>query len=284
MSEDRPACLACGGVATRVRFAVGALATAPLLECRQCGLLFLAVRDGDRERHGGTYHEARAAQTDLREAAAQAALMLAYWARRLEWTSADRILEVGCAEGTLLHVAKAMHLTIEGIDVSPFYAARWSEEELPATVCTLEEYSHRGPRGLAAVIARQVFEHLSAPLAFLKACAEVLAPGGVALIETGDSQSLQARVLGARWAYWVPAEGLGAHVAFLNERAARGLASLAGLELLAVVPYGRYRPPPGAGSSFWQWVKYGAHRTRLSGGKCYVFRRPGSSELPNVSG
>ncbi len=204
-------------------------------------------------------------------------MMLDYWSRRLGWHGGEQMLEVGCAEGTLLEVARAMDYHVAGIDISPYHLARWRERHLPAAVATVEEYSEQHPNQFDAIIARQVFEHLSQPASFLAACAVLLRPHGRCLIETCDSHSVQAKLLGGRWTFWEPVEGLGAHVTFLNRTAARALAARAGLRLTACVPYGRYRSPPedtapGIGA-LWRWLKYRLHRTALSGGTCYALEK-----------
>jgi hypothetical protein len=53
-----------------------------------------------------------------------------------------------------------------------------------------------------------VIEHVRDPLAWLVRARELLAPGGLLVIETGDAASAWARLLGRRWYFLDPPQHL----------------------------------------------------------------------------
>jgi len=71
-----------------------------------------------------------------------------------------------------------------------------------------------------------VLEHLPDPYERLSCVAERLAPGGALVIETGDTRSLHARVMGCDWYY----QGCPEHVSFFCVRALRRLFERLGLQ------------------------------------------------------
>jgi len=127
-------------------------------------------------------------------------------------------------------------------------------------------------------VARQVIEHVARPSVFIEEVARLLAPGGSALIETGDPDSMQARLSGRRWSYWIPAEGMGAYVSFIGRQTAATFGRWAGLDLCESEPTFRYRPFASYRRSKQRLLVallgYALHRTRLTGGRCYRFRKP----------
>jgi SAM-dependent methyltransferase len=64
------------------------------------------------------------------------------------------------------------------------------------------------------VTAFDVVEHLPEPLAVLRQIRQLLRPGGMLVIETGDIGSLSARLAGAHW-YYVLLPG---HLSFFSRR------------------------------------------------------------------
>jgi len=160
-----------------------------------------------------------------------------------------------------------------GVDVSDFYEAHWRARGIDAQVGDISQV--RG--SFDVVVARQVIEHVTQPFDFITNAARLLLPGGSALVETGDPDSVQARLSGPRWSYWIPAEGVGAHVSFIGRRTAATFGQRAGLELRGSVPSFKYRPFASylRGRSFLKaGIGFVLHRTALSGGRCYWFIKP----------
>jgi len=263
--------------------AVYAARSLALLECRRCGFIFASTRLDDQVRHASAYHRVREECRDPALATVDAAGFIAYWAAKLGWSENVALLDVGCAEGRLVEVARCMGYRADGIDVSDYYVDQWARSAVSAQVATAEEYRAGHEAVYNAVIARQVIEHVRDPVSFLRACAGMLSRGGACLIETGDPSSWQARLQGGAWNFWVPREGVGSHISFINSRAAEVLGRRSELTLRDSVPQLRYTSLQSYARGHRQakvglrlLVKFFLHQSRLSAARCYWYERPDS--------
>lgn len=127
-----------------------------------------------------------------------------------------RLLEVGCAAGALLyHLAKEPALWVRGLDIDAENTAV-ARERLGLDVVTgALPCAALAPGSFDAVFAEQVLEHVLDPGAFLVACRDLLAPGGVLIVGTPNFSGLSARLLGLGWKEYVPYE----HVRMFTRRA-----------------------------------------------------------------
>ena len=251
-----------------------------LNRCRDCDFVFATERSADHVRHDHRYHASHSTVEDPVAATSNATEMLCYWATRLGLHPQASVLDVGCAEGRLVAVARTMGFHAQGIDVTDFYTDRWTAWGVDARVSTPEEFAQGHGGRFDLVVTRQVIEHVAEPVTFLASCASLLKANGVCLVETGDPLSVQARWQKERWSFWIPREGPGAHISFVGVKAARILAKRTTTELIDVVPHFRYRTLRSYGRENHRSTrdprliaKYWLHRTRLSGGRCYCFRR-----------
>ena len=105
------------------------------------------------------------------------------------------VLDIGCGRGELLRLLAAEGIPALGVEINP----------IPASACRAEglEVEHRDGLAylnsrrdcsLGAVVALQVVEHWApeATFAFLREARRALAPGGVLIAETINSDSLSA--------------------------------------------------------------------------------------------
>ncbi|NLP04991.1 class I SAM-dependent methyltransferase [Candidatus Fermentibacteria bacterium] len=94
-----------------------------------------------------------------------------------------RVLEVGCAFGTLLAFLRSRGWEVEGLEISPV-SARKARSEFGLTVHegNLEKAGLRSG-AYDAVLMLDVLEHLHRPFDTLKEAARVLAPGGVLVVQ-----------------------------------------------------------------------------------------------------
>jgi 2-polyprenyl-6-hydroxyphenyl methylase / 3-demethylubiquinone-9 3-methyltransferase len=275
-----PVCTVCGSSRLVPASSGGRDGELQLLRCEQCTFVFVPQQAADRVRHGSSYHSRRQANEDLVVKTMDTASFLAYWAAKLGLSRGSTLLDVGCAEGRLLQVARCMGYEAEGIDVTDYYREHWTRACLDASVATAEEYGVGRPLAFDVITARQVIEHVRDQRAFLSACASMLKPGGSCLIETGDPTSWQVRYQGMNWKYWIASEGGGAHVSFLGRRAATVLGERVGLRMRDSVPHFRYRTFRAYAREQGQSVasmptlaKFALHRSRLSAARCYWFEK-----------
>ncbi len=201
--------------------------------CRSCGTWFVAdPPSAERLRgiYGATYFEDRLAQhaSDASKAAAQRAAT-ANARRRLALIRrfaprGRHLLDVGCGTGTFLSVARESYPCC-GVDVSADAVAVVRER--------LGVEAHAGdlvaldlPGGSFDVITLfDVIEHVLEPGAWLRAVRRLLAPRGIVVVTTGDTDSLACRVTGRWWHLMTPPE----HLTFFSRRGLTEMMTRTGL-------------------------------------------------------
>jgi SAM-dependent methyltransferase len=145
--------------------------------------------------------------------------------RRLDWIESlhppGRLLEVGAAYGLFLRMATRRRWKAMGVEIAadcaeeasrlsgvPVVAGDFLEAELPG--------------GLDVICMFDVIEHMRDPIACLRRAHDLLLPGGLLVVETGDISSPWARLLGRRWYFLDPPQHLVCFSAAGLERALRG--------------------------------------------------------------
>lgn len=118
-----------------------------------------------------------------------------------------RLLELGSSYGWLLATAAEHGWRATGVELDP-RAVEVARTQVP-DAAILEGTIEAIPTGpgeprFDAIVAIHVIEHVTDPLAFLRAIAAWLAPGGRVLIATPNLGSLEARLLGSSWDWAVP--------------------------------------------------------------------------------
>jgi SAM-dependent methyltransferase len=110
-----------------------------------------------------------------------------------------RVLDIGCATGTLLEKLRGRGWDVRGIEISgpqAEYARRVRNLEI--LELPLEE-SRLPDRFFQAVLASHLIEHLNNPAAFVREAARVLAPGGRCYVSTPNIAGFQDRLFRERW-------------------------------------------------------------------------------------
>lgn len=141
------------------------------------------------------------------------------------------LLDIGCAAGFLLDEARRRGWRTVGIERSRAMAS-FATEQLGLTVHRGRCCERMGRDGEAdAVTVVQVLEHVTSPVrCCLEGIAAQLRPGGTLLVETWDSASWTARLMGRRWQQLSPPSVQ--H--WFSERSLRRALERAGLEVLAI--------------------------------------------------
>jgi GT2 family glycosyltransferase/SAM-dependent methyltransferase len=123
---------------------------------------------------------------------------------RLDWVKlyvpCGVLLEVGCATGEFLSVARDDGYECYGVETSDWAAKHARISGAQVVTGYLEDWAsqHPGVR-VDAVLLWHVLEHIPAPLEFLRVAQSVLKPGGRLIIEVPNYGCSAARIKGRDW-------------------------------------------------------------------------------------
>ena len=217
-----------------------------IVRCRGCGLLYahpmpgpdaLLTRYGDDYFHcptpiEGGYEDYRADEPLIRKTFR---LRLPLFLPEVS-VDARAVLDVGCATGAFLEVMRERGWTATGIEVSPAVRDTARAKGFAVTEKTLEQAGF-APASFDLITMWDVIEHLHDPLSALKACHQLLKPGGVIVITTPDASAPFARLTGKRWMGF---RSVGEHVYFFGRKSIRAYLAAAGFEARRVTSVGKF--------------------------------------------
>jgi 2-polyprenyl-3-methyl-5-hydroxy-6-metoxy-1,4-benzoquinol methylase len=176
--------------------------TQTVVRCTRCGLTYVSPRANLAllyEAVAAAESDEYVSQTGPREATFKASLAKL----RKHCATPGRVLDVGCASGSFLRVAKSQGWQVDGIEPN-VELARVAHETTGAAI---------HPDLLSAPYADGTFdlitfwdalEHVPSPRGFLQQSADLLKEGGLLVVNYPNFASGFARVLGDRWWYMIP--------------------------------------------------------------------------------
>jgi SAM-dependent methyltransferase len=238
-------CLVCGdevAVPHAVRFRKNGFEIA---RCPSCGLLFrlsLPTEEELAQIYDSSYFSSTngaASGEGFQDYLADADQHQDAARRRLErlerFISRGRLLDVGAAAGFFVAEAAARDWDARGIDIAG-EMVQWGRNHLAAALERKTIHALDVEVGsLDAVTMWDYIEHTLDPPADLERARELLRPGGVVAISTGDAASLAAKLSGSRWHLLTPRH----HNYFFTAASLRRLLTRLGFEVL-------YEGHPGA--------------------------------------
>lgn len=210
------ACRLCGSTDWAARFREG---VHEVRRCADCGLVWVSPRRDEaglqalygEEQYWRSDSPKECGYADYR---ADAERYLETFRLRLDRAlrggpHSGRALDVGCAAGYCLRVLADRGFAVDGVELSPVIAreARARLGEDAVHVGTVETSPH-APGSFDLITLWDVVEHVVDPHALLRRARELLAPGGLLVLETQDVDSPFARLLGRRWHHFKHAEHL----------------------------------------------------------------------------
>jgi SAM-dependent methyltransferase len=118
-----------------------------------------------------------------------------------------RLLDVGCAVGVLLEIARTRGWDAQGVDVSDFAVARCREQGFRVHHGDLAS-ARFADESFDVAVLDDTIEHLPDPRAVIAELRRVLVPGGLLTMNTPNEAGWLRRLQGARWFHYKPPEHL----------------------------------------------------------------------------
>lgn len=176
-----------------------------LAQCGTCGHVWADVEMGPEQLralygyeyfHGEEYSDYLA---DRRAIERNFASRLAMLERFCEPATHRKLLEIGCAYGLFLDLARSRFDHVAGIDITDegvrFARSTLGLDVMQGDLVTTDWTGH----SYDVVCAWDTIEHLERPDEYVRIAASLMPPGGLLALTTGDIGSLNARVRGDHW-------------------------------------------------------------------------------------
>lgn len=173
-------CRICEGRDLRLFYTQGSRGEFRFYRCADCKLVSYDLAAGlDQEKYAVTYPDPfdESSKTNLLQGETHSFI-------RRHFPTPGRLLDIGCGNGRLLHLARLDGWTVKGLEISNFLA-RCTADRLGIEVLDANFLQYEPPPGEQheLVVLRHVLEHLPDPIAALTRIHRLLAPGGHALLE-----------------------------------------------------------------------------------------------------
>jgi SAM-dependent methyltransferase len=145
-----------------------------------------------------------------------------------------KLLDIGCASGLFLDQAARSGWDVFGVEPNPGLSSKAAGRVGRNRIygATLEE-ANLDSGSFDAITMWDILEHVADLPRFLQLCARLLKPEGRILAKVPDLDSLQARLMGARWPLLLPE-----HLGYFTRASLRACSERANLR---VVGFGRGR-------------------------------------------
>lgn len=148
------------------------------------------------------------------------------------YVSSGRLLDIGCATGDFLIVAKAFGYSVEGFELSRWSSSIVKSMGIKVHKDLLKSLSNRFSERYEIITMWGVIEHFENPFNEMIYINRLLKPGGILAIWTGDVDGMMSRILGRRWWYWQ-----GQHIQYFTRKSLNNLASLTGFKHITTKRY-----------------------------------------------
>ncbi len=233
-----PTCNLCGSLDSRLLFRKNGT---DFLQCRSCGLEWvhpLPDMESARRLYSSPayYNTDNISQYGYNDYVRNKHLYVNLFNRRLDeillYTGGEtgRLLDVGCATGVLLELARLRGWEVRGVDVST-YATGIARDYYNLDVCTGELAEARYPDAhFDVVVMDDLVEHVADPTALVEECRRILRPDGLLTLNTPNRAGLWHLLMGRRWFHYKQVE----HTYFFSPAVMRALLNRHGFQVLAI--------------------------------------------------
>jgi 2-polyprenyl-3-methyl-5-hydroxy-6-metoxy-1,4-benzoquinol methylase len=225
-------CTICESSSTNIKFTI--TGKHQLVSCNNCGIAFLHPQLSDMELknlYTENYYKAWGISGDKENVTTKAMKMATFelrWKLIRQYASAGKILDVGCATGYFLELAKNKNFQPFGVEFSEYSAniaqKKFGEKNI---FCGTLEQAPFAPNSFDAIAMSDLIEHVRNPIVTLSKAASLLKDDGIIMIMTPNSQSVSHYFMGKRWTHYKLE-----HFFYFNKKSIRYIAKKVGLDLV----------------------------------------------------
>jgi 2-polyprenyl-3-methyl-5-hydroxy-6-metoxy-1,4-benzoquinol methylase len=149
-----------------------------------------------------------------------------------KYVRSGKMLDIGCATGVFLNVARDFGYSVEGLELS-----RWSSEIARKKGITvyrqrIKSLANKFPARYDVITLWGVIEHFEDPIDEMNGIRKLLRPSGVLVVWTGDVDSISSRLLSRLWWYWQ-----GQHIQYFTKKSLNYLANTSGFKHIITKTY-----------------------------------------------
>lgn len=201
-----------------------------VVKCKKCGLVYVNPRLKEEVIVGGYSEgsdETFVSQTKGREITFGRSLKVIEG-----YSKKGKILDVGTAGGSFLHVAKEKGWKVYGVEPNK-WLCDWGKKnyEIDIKQGTMFDQHYRNNE-FNVVTLWDVLEHVSDPKKTLIECNRVLKKDGLLVVNYPDFGSWIARIMGKRWVFL-----LTVHLFYFTPKTMKRLLDVTGFEMVKIKPH-----------------------------------------------
>lgn len=149
-----------------------------------------------------------------------------------------KILDIGCFTGELLELLKEKGADVYGLELQD-EAVKIANEKLPGRILKADVSSNIFPQmKFDIVIMSGLIEHVVDPEKRLRRAFEILSPRGFLMLQTPNSSSFLARILGKLWPPCAPVE----HIHLFSKKSLKKILTKTGFENISLESHWKKLP------------------------------------------
>lgn len=227
LATEKRRCPACGSDATKY---LGRKNDFDLLSCRKCSTLYTSrLPDAESAKNYDDYYVPENINIP------------AFIHKRLDeivagfapYRQNNRLLDLGCGTGLLMHAAARAGWEAEGVEISAAAVEYVRKQGYGKVFCgKLDEAAYPSDH-FDVIASSEVLEHVDDPQAFVAEVMRVLRPGGLFWATTPHGRGVSAKLLGLKWSIIAPPD----HLHLFSVGGVRALLKAAGFNRVRVATH-----------------------------------------------
>jgi len=143
-----------------------------------------------------------------------------------------KILDVGCATGEFLNVAREFGYVVEGLELSKWSSDIARSKGIKIYRSLLKSIASKNSKKYDVITLFGVIEHFEKPGEEMAYISKLLKPGGLLIVWTGDINSISSKLLKHNWWYWQ-----GQHIQYFSSKSLILLGKTYGLKHITTKIY-----------------------------------------------